>query len=339
MELTGDPSSSLHHGTTTAPFFSPDEETRWKQSVRWEDIPSQRTLVLIVGPAGAGKSFLLESASKGEEPGRTLLRTFSRARTDATASFEQSLGGGDSTDFIGMGFKLADFVLLDGDGMREQRRLSAPVENSSHEAMKPVVAAFKRKMIQEGVGLGKNFLLPLTFSTDENWEQLKLFGIDCATCASGRDTTMLRSTSNSYMVRHIFLVLAPYEVLLDRIEQRGARTGRSQTMGREKFDQAIDGIRILLKHPRMNPTFVYGIRLIHSGNEGAGAGSGRIIFDYRRGSLDEIDEVDDDDRMCIKLSGENLPSTVDVLATLDLALDLFESEETKLKRFLVRQYI
>ena len=42
----------------------------------------------------------------------------------------------------------------------------------------------------------------------------------------------------------------------------------------------------------------------------------------------------------LRLSGQELDAAkTDVTVALDLALDLFESEETKLKKFLVRQFI
>ena len=447
-------------------LFSPDEEIRWKQSVHWDDIPTRRELILIVGPAAAGKTFLLDDSFSSQSGHNHKLLL------DAHDTFDED---GDR----GASINLADFVVLDGDGMREQRRLSSTT-SQTHEAMKPVVAAFKRKIIQQGIEVGKNFILPLTFSTDENWEQLKHFGIDCSsaktmleangakyTCPDPKNWGYLVRVDFSYTVRRMFCVLAPYEVLLDRIKDRGARTGRQQNFSVQKFDQTLDGIRRLLQHLKVETA--EGIRLIGSGGKfsvggggnGGGRGKaeaagGRIILDYRspRSTLSEkngfgydrtegglplrwssvwagtaytydipanstpekvegdgdepdgvplfrtlgvhplfpptgpeeeeeeeedfaplplcrtfalpdvqlLEEVEEGDGSAIssakstpahsrregmrktgrflRLSGQELDAEkTDVIATLDLALDLFESEETRLKKFLVRQFL
>ncbi|KAL1504699.1 hypothetical protein AB1Y20_008478 [Prymnesium parvum] len=218
---------------------------QWKQRVRYDSSACDGELVLLLGPAGAGKSQFWTQALAGhvpQAPGSSV----------AAAAIDWSA-----------------FVSLDGDEMREihagfcarRRELgqqgsaaastcgghacngTSSLQTSSqeahgewlhdckqlHEAMKPVTARFKKLIISRGIveraPRGRNFAVPLTFSTPDAYEWLAQF------------------REAGYCVRVVVVLVAPFDVVTARVTQRAQRDAALQTMTRQKYDMAFSGIK------------------------------------------------------------------------------------------------
>ncbi|KAL3921723.1 MAG: hypothetical protein SGPRY_004806, partial [Prymnesium sp.] len=200
---------------------------RWKKAVAYDGAACDSELILLLGSAGSGKSYFWAKATEGH----------------AT----EVIG----TEEAAKGIHWRSFVSLDGDSMRGvhasfcelQRELSSRCPDAHeresshetatqsdlekwrseskelHEAMKPVTARFKQSIVRRGVQerapKGRNFAVPLTFSTPDADELLKLF----------RDS--------QYHVCAILVLVAPFDVVIQRVTRRAENKSPLQEMPRQ----------------------------------------------------------------------------------------------------------
>ncbi|CAD7928810.1 unnamed protein product [Amoebophrya sp. A120] len=126
--------------------FTEDEGRAWKRAVAYNTARCSREAILLLGPAGGGKSAYRKEFLESDQG--------------------------------------SQFVDFDGDLMRDvhgQWQEEIAAKRGDHgedptrlfEAMKPVAAKFKEQMLAQAVAEGRSVMLPFTFSTADSFERLQ----------------------------------------------------------------------------------------------------------------------------------------------------------------------
>lgn len=216
--------------------FTPEEIASWKALSNYDSAAPGHRLILLIGPAAAGKSYFCAKNSK-----------------EKTTFFD-----------------------LDGDPMRAVHGDWRPDDSTDPEAlferMKPVVARLKAAILAEATKEGRNAILPLTFSTASNWEQLQLF------------------QDAGYRVQGLNVFLANYDTIVRRIDERGDATGRRQMMSVGKYEKCIGALEEIVRSRKMAIDSVE----VYDTTDGAM----KTVFQYKK--TDEGPELDKEE-FCLLL--------------------------------------
>ncbi|CAD7925164.1 unnamed protein product [Amoebophrya sp. A25] len=267
--------------------FTSKEVADWKAEAGYGNAKCEKRAILLIGPAAAGKSYFRTTGSSYQwrspssaststvvMPGS--VDTGTEAKSAASSStgaakkchIETPCTSKDESRIIFAALqppllKISEFVDLDGDAMRNVhaewstrvKKKSGGARAEDHnqdlfEAMKPVVARLKDRTLKEGIREGRNFSLPLTFSTQANWDQVSLL------------------QSADYRIARVLVFLAPFGEIQDRVALRGEVTGRKQSMSSAKYNQCLDGLLMISEKFPDAPVLIFNTSTKSSQQEG-----------------------------------------------------------------------
>merc|ERR550534_49003 len=180
---------------------APLPESAFESLLNFDDVPSNGDALLLVGPAGAGKT-----------------HWFHRTQPP--------------------------FALIDGDRCRAlhpgwQQAIQNPTigYTSAHSYMKGPVKDAKRRWLHEALRQRRNVCLPLTFSTEANWDDVQ------------------RVVEANYRIQVIGLVV-DVDTMVARTTQRARDEGRLQEPTSAKWKLCLEGLVALLqKYPTTGRVF------------------------------------------------------------------------------------
>lgn len=223
--------------------FDPQDYLCWKRRVDYDHGACDGALILLLGPAGAGKShFWTEVLADRAVDVVGAVEAASAVAWNSYISLD-----GDEMREIHAGFReiqsqiqnrMAELMQIgeSDEGYEQMPSECTDCQTASkalHEAMKPITARFKQHIISCGITesapKGRNFSLPLTFSTPEAQEWF------------------LQFSQAGYCVHAIVVLVAPYEVIARRVTERREQRATLQSMSRHKFDDALTQTMSLLQ--------------------------------------------------------------------------------------------